>query len=88
MLKLMPNARPSRAGPNHRPSAAITATIIDSAPRPNSRRPNAMVVKSGETAVSTAPRRQITANQKVDRPAPKRSTMTPPIRTMRMFGAL
>jgi hypothetical protein len=84
----MPNAKPRSRPLNHWPSAAVTATIIDSAPRPNTRRPSAISAKVPEAAVMTAPTRQIAVNASVAVRVPKRSTITPPMSTMMMFGAL
>ena len=70
MLRLTPNAKPSCLPTNHCPMMTVMATIIDSAPRPKIRRPNAISSKMGDSAVMTAPIAQIVAKTSVASRAP------------------
>ena len=88
MLRFTPKASPSCLPLNHWPSAAVTATIIDSAPSPNTRRPSAMMAKLPEAAVRIAPIRQMAAKPSVAVRVPMRSTMTPPMSTITTLGRL
>ncbi len=53
MVRLSPNARLSSLPLNQRAIAVVTATISDSAPRPNSRRPAAMTATTGGTPLTS-----------------------------------
>ena len=73
---------------NHCPRAVVTATIMDSAPSPNTRRPAAIPMNVPESPVMIAPARQIAVKTSVAVLVPIRSTITPPMSTMMMFGRL
>ncbi len=86
MVRFTPKAKESSFPRNHLAMAVVTATISDSAPRPNTRRPAAIIASVPLAAVSAAPRKHRTPKRKVALRVPMRSMTTPPIRTIRMFG--
>ena len=88
IVRLMPNAKLSSFPLNHFATAVVTATMSDSAPRPNSSRPAAIIVSVPESDVTMAPARQVTPKISVALRVPIRSMMIPPMRTMMMFGML
>ncbi len=88
MVRLMPKAKLSSLPLNQRAMAQVTATMSDSAPRPKTRRPAAIVTRSPLAAVSAAPALHSTAKIKVARRTPIRSISRPPSSTMNTFGTL
>ena len=71
---------------NHLAIAVVMATMSDSAPRPNTRRPAAITASVPLSAVSTAPAKHSTPKMSVARRMPMRSMTIPPIRTITMLG--
>src|SRR5438552_18935982 len=65
IIRLMPKAKLSSLPRNHLATAVVTATINDSAPSPNTSRPEAITVSAGEATVMPAPTRQSTPKMKM-----------------------
>ena len=55
MVRFTPKANESSLPRNHLAIAVVTATMSDSAPRPNTRRPAAITASDPLSAVSAAP---------------------------------
>ena len=88
IVRLRPKAKLSSFPLNHFAIAVVTATMSDSAPRPNTSRPAAMTRSSPDAAVMAAPARHRTPKMSVARRVPMRSMMRPPTSTIPMFGTL
>ena len=88
IIKFKPKANASSLPLNHLATAVLIATIIDSAPRPNTKRPVAMVIKLPFVAVMIPPVIIRIQNNKVAFLVPILSIMIPPISTIIILGRL
>ncbi len=88
IVRLMPKAKLNSFPLNHRASAAVTATISDSAPMPKMSRPVAISQRCPDATVIAGPIKQSTPKIINDRRNPIRSIRTPPMTTVNMLGKL